>query len=878
MRATPARARSPAVEFAFVTPWGETEISKLLKTIGSTWRDHRRSGVISTMTLVAMLLLLGVLGFFVTHEVREARSAAAAQSARRSREAASALDSFLDTMETLLRTLAAQPAVKVQDVAAVSRVLAEVLKTETAYVNLWAANAAGWIYAYGTPPPGQQPTFVGDRSYFREATATGGMYVESLPDSRNAGRSFAVVMAFPVKDETGRVNGIVGVTFELLPTELVFGDLTLPPGSVITVIDTGGYVVARSVDAEDWVGRRIDDGPFWKTIRQAPSASFTGHEVTGSAKYVNGYRAVQRAPWRVVVSLPVANVYDEIWPNHLLSLALLVGVWAAMVALILRLSGAAGERSRLVADLESKAAQVHATFTAAADGMVLYDQSGRILCINPAAQKILDYAPPEAHLSVAERLKVLVAETPNGEPFPVEEFPAARAFKGETVGGVVMSIRPHGKGRLWISVSAAPMRAADGTLLGVVSTFTDITSLCQLQLERELLLDGLKAQTRELAHAISAANQSRVVAEQQAAELKALLANMAEGVEVLDRNGRILLQNRKAAEITGATASSGRSSFFNSDLRVLCPDGSPLAPENLPPAQLLMGREVTGQELVLERPDGQRRRVSINGDILKDASGVLAAIITFHDVTELRQLEQAKDEFLQVLAHELRNPLAAASGLVQLTIRRLGPDSVNRMGEPLRLAHGELNRLNVLINDIITGYRVSSGRLPLNLEIINLADVLTEATAPYRLSDPSGHEVQVTMPPLPHIPVMGDANRLAEVMTNLLSNATKYSPADTPIKVVCTLESDHVRIRVEDEGIGIPPDQLERVFDGFYRATNIHNRQPGGIGLGLYISRDVARRHGGELWAENRAGGGTVMTLRLPLALAAAGVAGMAEE
>ncbi len=819
------------------------------------------------MALVAMLILFGVLSFFVLHEFREARSHAAERSYRLSRNAAADLDTFVSTSETLLRTLAAQPALKHQDPAAVAQILTEILATEKQYINIWTANAQGWVYARGTPlPSGQQPMFIGDRSYFTDATSRGRMSIQSLTDNRARGRSFAVVMAFPVKDDAGRPNGIVGATVELLPTDLVFSNVALTPGGVITVVDADGYVVARSEDAETWVGQRVDQDPYWKAISQGAFGSFTGADITGSGQYVSGYRAITNAPWRVVVSLPAVHVWDDIWPSLLLSLALMVCIWAAMSDLVLRLTSAARERSRLVADLEAKAAQIHATLADTADGIIVYDRSGAITQVNPAAQRILGYSPAQVGLSLAERLRMVRAETPDGHPFPIDAFPASVALKGEPVGGVVMSVRPEGKQRTWLSLSSAPMLSADGSVLGVVTTATDITSLYQLQLERELLLDGLRAQTRELANAMSVANQSRAVAEQQAAELKALLENIAEGVEVLDRDGKVLLQNRKAAEITGAAGDNEKSSFFNPGLRVLHPDGSPVAPGDVPPAHLLRGEEVYAEEFVLENSDGERRRVSVNGGILKNQSGVLAAIITLHDVTELRRLEQAKDEFLQVLAHELRNPLAAASGLVQLSLRRLGSDPSSRTGEALRLAHGELNRLNVLINDIITGYRVSSGRLPLNLELINLANVLAEATAPYRLADPAGHQVQVTVPDGSFIPVMGDSKRLIEVMTNLLSNAAKYSLPGTPIQVICTVEGGNVLIRVEDEGIGIPPDQLERVFDGFYRATNIHNRQPGGIGLGLYISRDVARRHDGELWADNRSGGGTVMTLRLPLA------------
>jgi len=239
---------------------------------------------------------------------------------------------------------------------------------------------------------------------------------------------------------------------------------------------------------------------------------------------------------------------------------------------------------------------------------------------------------------------------------------------------------------------------------------------------------------------------------------------------------------------------------------------------------------------------------------------------------ELRRLEQAKSDYLQVLAHELRNPLTAARGLVELvrmTLRRAGEreqpaDHSRQVMEYLNLAEVELERLQRLISDIITGYRISSGRLPLELEPLNLISVIEQATAPYSRGVFRTNLV-VEEFPAADIPVMGDAHRLVEVLTNLLDNAVKYSPPDAPITVRVILEPGSVVAQVEDQGIGIPPEQLERVFEGFYRGSNLQGKQPGGMGLGLYVSRDIARRHGGDLWAANRPGGGTIVSLRLPL-------------
>jgi len=359
--------------------------------------------------------------------------------------------------------------------------------------------------------------------------------------------------------------------------------------------------------------------------------------------------------------------------------------------------------------------------------------------------------------------------------------------------------------------------------------------------------------------------QARTQAERQAGQMAALFRVLADGLAIVDSTGRAVLHNDAAATILGQTLDGDQTLYTFSANRVRALDGTLLPPYEWPVYRALRGEAFVGEELLLERPDGSQARVACSGGVVRDEQGKVSLVVTtFRDVTELRRLERAKDDFLQVLAHELRNPLAAAMGLVQLVTQRLGAGGDQRHTEHLSLAESELKRLNDLINEIIVGYRVSEGRLPLELKPINLVDVLTNAIRPYalRLLD---HKLIVSPPPTPRLPVVGDAKRLTEIIANLLSNAIKYSPAGRWIWVSTLIEKRSVVVRVEDEGIGIPPDQLERVFEGFYRATNLTNRQPGGLGLGLFISRDVAKRHGGDLWAENRPGGGTTMCLRLPL-------------
>lgn len=376
--------------------------------------------------------------------------------------------------------------------------------------------------------------------------------------------------------------------------------------------------------------------------------------------------------------------------------------------------------------------------------------------------------------------------------------------------------------------------------------------------ERALLL----VRERE---ARQAADEARAVAERNAGQMAALFRTMAEGVTVIDAEGRIVLRNRMAAEITGAPEAKYSQPFSQPTWSFLDLDGNPLPPESYPARRVLRGEAVGQEEYYLLRPDGVRRRVIATAGAVRDDAGAVAlAVLTLRDVTALRELEAAKDDYLQVLAHELRNPLAAATGLVQLVARRLGVLGDLRCRQYLEFTEAELGRLNGLITEIITGYRVSGGRLPLDIQPVNLVDVVAQATRPYSFKAHRRHFI-IARSPVPEVPVAADAKRIVEVIANLLSNSIKYSRVGSTIWVSIGVEAQDAVVLVEDEGIGIPPEQLDRVFEGFYRATNLTNRQPGGLGLGLYISRDIARRHGGDLVARGRPEGGTAMLLRLPL-------------
>ena len=233
---------------------------------------------------------------------------------------------------------------------------------------------------------------------------------------------------------------------------------------------------------------------------------------------------------------------------------------------------------------------------------------------------------------------------------------------------------------------------------------------------------------------------------------------------------------------------------------------------------------------------------------------------------EAREALAARDQFLLIAAHELRTPVAGVRGYAQLLQRqrargRLAPERLARALEAIEAGTARLDRLT---EDLLDVSRLRTGRLALRARPLDLAAFAAEAVGRYRDRLDPRHDLAVEATAGP-CPVLADADRLEQVLTNLLDNAAKYSPEGGVIRVTVGSEGDGVGLRVRDAGIGLPPDALEVIFQPFGRARNAADLQIPGLGLGLYICRDIVERHGGRIWAESPGEGqGTTIHVWLP--------------
>jgi signal transduction histidine kinase len=246
-------------------------------------------------------------------------------------------------------------------------------------------------------------------------------------------------------------------------------------------------------------------------------------------------------------------------------------------------------------------------------------------------------------------------------------------------------------------------------------------------------------------------------------------------------------------------------------------------------------------------------------------------------LVELEEVDRLKTQFLSMASHELRTPLTAVSGFIQVARRRLArateregvdwKEEAHRATETLELAQRQSRRLGRLVDELLDVSRLQLGRVELHNTDIDVAASVRETLERTRLQDPT--RPLELKDDVGSATVIGDRDRIDQVFENLISNAMKYSPAESPINVTVAIEGDEVHVTVRDKGIGIAPDELERIFQLFYRSPDPRAGHVSGLGLGLYISREIVARHGGRLWAESSEAG-SAFHVRLPVVSAVA--------
>jgi PAS domain S-box-containing protein len=351
---------------------------------------------------------------------------------------------------------------------------------------------------------------------------------------------------------------------------------------------------------------------------------------------------------------------------------------------------------------------------------------------------------------------------------------------------------------------------------------------------------------------------------ERSARLDSILGSMTDALWVYDANGGVVDVNQAALTMFGLgsrTEAVEAGAFERFQLRY--PDGRAIPRDDLPYARALRGMTVpdylaVGRHLI----SGKDLDLSIAAAPI-ESNGVVGAVLVMRDITALQELDRKKDEFLSVASHELRTPLTTIKGYTQLLAQTIDDLNTTDRSTYLNAVLGEIERMMGLITELLDVSRIETNRLQIDPQPVRWREFLERRASAFRVQNPARKIVFEADSGEAVLSV--DPDRMRQVIDNLLSNAIKYSGDQSDVEIRATVVDRHMLTQVIDRGIGIPKDEIPRLFERFHRARNVSSRYYGGLGLGLYIAKAIVESHNGSIGVVSEEGQGATFTVKLPL-------------
>lgn len=476
--------------------------------------------------------------------------------------------------------------------------------------------------------------------------------------------------------------------------------------------------------------------------------------------------------------------------------------------------------------------RLHAVIDNIADGIITLDQYGRIVSLNRAAVRIFGYQPEEVR---GENVKVLM---------PV--------IYHEAHDGYLKNFRDTGNTRVIGVDREVTGRRKDGSLFSMELTVNE------MWLSGERGFAGIIRDTT-----VRRENERRL--RETNALLQAMMSSTASFVYVRDLEGKFLFVNREYEQLFGV---EGGSLIGRTMEQVQAPE---LAHHNRERDQALLHGTVVGpQEDEVTLPGTRRTYLVVRSPLYNERGEVYATCGVGTDITERKRTEEMKNEFISTVSHELRTPLTSIRGSLGLLAGGVAGELPERARNLLTIATSNCERLVRLINDILDIEKIESGNMRFELVPQRMLPLVEQALASIQ-----GFAAQYQVRFALHAEagdaqVAADADRIVQVIVNLLSNAAKFSPPGSTVDVTLSQDGARARVSVRDRGQGVGPEFRERIFQKFAQADASDTRAKGGTGLGLSISRAIVERHRGRIDFRNMPDGGSEFFFDLPLAEAPA--------
>jgi PAS domain S-box-containing protein len=347
-------------------------------------------------------------------------------------------------------------------------------------------------------------------------------------------------------------------------------------------------------------------------------------------------------------------------------------------------------------------------------------------------------------------------------------------------------------------------------------------------------------------------------AEEQSAKLAAIIQSSDDAIISKTPDSIITSWNAAAERIFGYPA---EEMIGESIYKLIPEDRLEEEPQIL--ARLRSGERVEHFETIRQTKDGRLIDVSLTISPLKDPQGNIIGLSKIaRDITEKKLDETRKSDFIGMVSHELKTPLTSLGAIIQVANTKLKNNEDAFLSGAMQKADRQVKRMSAMINGFLNISRLESGKIHIDKQDLDMEALIADTIEEANLTT-STHLIHfVRSAP---VPVNADRDKIGSVISNFISNAVKYSPKGKHIEVSCNTKSNEVIVSVKDEGMGIKPDDLAKIFDRYYRVETNHTRHIAGFGIGLYLSSEIIERHGGRVWAESESGVGSTFYFSLPL-------------
>ncbi len=511
------------------------------------------------------------------------------------------------------------------------------------------------------------------------------------------------------------------------------------------------------------------------------------------------------------------------------SLLLLQSFMSITTVTALSLAVAVSERRKVEEALTNSEQRFKALIEKSSEAISLTDADGIISYVTPSFTNVLGYSPQE----IIGKSGFTIIH-PDDKDYAVEATSSIVGHPGKSVTVAIRCLHKDGSWR-YVEITSTNL-INNPSLQAVVSNFHDITELVK--------------------------TEDRIMSEKSRAE--ALLNSIGDGILATDQEGKIILVNKVVEDLLGWKEKDlmGKRSF---DILLIEDEKKNVLLEKDRPLTIAIktGKKITATHYLV-RKNGTKFPARVTATPIMLNGKIVGAIKVFHDITQEREVDEMKTEFISLASHELRTPLSAIKGFISMINNGDYGKPGEKLDRPLKLVAQSTERLINIVNEMLNVSRIEANRVQLAMGKLYIDEIINEVLANLKpLFSQKG--IKLVIEKLEHVNINSDKEKIIEILNNLIGNAIKFTDKGK-ITITTKVQKDHLIILVNDTGSGIEKRDQAKLFSKFEQLKSKRAGNVAGTGLGLYISREFARKLGGDIWVDrSELGMGSTFALSLPM-------------